>query len=292
MKIGAFQLDEPLPDLNKPYAFAMLRPWLDAGAVGSLTINLLEDTFGARSVGRLTKPGNFFDFTRYRPTIKLNSGIRNTIIPNSYVHFAARQKDRDIVFLHLLEPHMAGEYYTESLIKILRLFEVEEYFLVGGMYDTVPHTKPLLISGYSSSPELMQKLNSLDVHTSDYEGPSTITILASQEAPQYGIVATTLIVHLPQYAQLEEDYAGQLRLTEVLCSVFNFEIDVKKLRNKANAQYEKLDKAMKKERQFEEMIQQLELMYESRIEKQAEKQTRLSPEIEKFLSEIDRKFRF
>lgn len=292
MKIGAFELDEPLPELHKPYAFAILRPWIDAGAVGSLTINLLEDTFIAHALGRLTKPGNFFDFTRYRPTIRLVDGKRNIIIPNTYIHYATRQDGNDVVFFHLLEPHMSGEYYTESLLKILRLLGVEQYFLLGSMYDTVPHTRPLLVSGFSSSPELMGQLNKLGVNSSDYEGPTTITILTSQEAPKHDIATTTLIVHLPQYAQIEEDYAGHLRLAEVLCSLHDFHIDLSQIRNKANTQCEKLDKAMKKDKQFEEMVQQLELLYESRTEKHTEEQTRLSPEIEKFLSEIDKKFRF
>ena len=69
MRIGAFEINDPIPDLNEPYVFAILRPWIDMNHVGSLTLNRLETQFGAKELGKLAKPGNFFDFTRYRPTL-------------------------------------------------------------------------------------------------------------------------------------------------------------------------------------------------------------------------------
>ena len=42
MRIGAFELNEPVPELRDPHAFAMVRPWVDVGSVGTLTLNRLE----------------------------------------------------------------------------------------------------------------------------------------------------------------------------------------------------------------------------------------------------------
>jgi predicted ATP-grasp superfamily ATP-dependent carboligase len=288
MRVGAFQIDDPLPDLCKPHAFAILRPWIDAGGVGSLTINSIEDKFNTRMLGRLVKPGNFFDFTRYRPTIRLINGQRNLDVPNSYVFFATQPDGNDLVFFHLLEPHMAGEYYAESVLKVLLVLGVERYCLLGSMYDSVPHTKPLIVSGNTNG-SLMEELNSAGVQSSEYEGPTTIAILTSQEALKHDIETMSLIVHLPQYTQLEQDYAGQLRLLEVICSLYNFPVDLSPIRHKAEKQYEKFSKAMKIENKLEMLVQQLEMLYENRTGKSQEQMPRLSPEIEKFLSEIDKK---
>ncbi len=289
MKIGAFQVEEPLPKLRQPHALATLRPWIDAGAAGSLTINALEDTFQARPLGELVKPGDFFDFTRYRPTLRLVNGKRQVDIPNSRVFLATNPEGNDLVFFHLLEPHMSGEYYAESVLEVLRVLGVERYCLFGSMYDSVPHTKPLLVSG-SGSDELLKDLQLLGVRRSDYEGPTTIAIIASQEAPRHNIEVMTLIVHLPQYAQLEEDYSGHLRLMEILCSLYDFPIDLGRTRRKAEKQLERLDQAMKREKQLEQLVQQLEIVYEARSSKSNEGLPKLSPEIEKFLSEIDKGF--
>ncbi len=67
MKIGAFELKGPIPELKEPYVFTILHPWIDVNHVGSLILNGLETQFEAKELARLAKPGNFFDFTRYRP---------------------------------------------------------------------------------------------------------------------------------------------------------------------------------------------------------------------------------
>lgn len=289
MKVGAFHIEDPLPSLRKPHAFAILRPWIDAGGVGSLTINSLEDTFNARPLGKLIKPGDFFDFTRYRPTLRLINGKRHVDIPNSRIFFARQPNGNDLVFFHLLEPHMAGEYYAESVVEVLQVLGVERYCLFGSMYDSVPHTKPLLVSGIASD-ELIKELHPLGVQRSNYEGPTTIAILTSQEAPKHNIEVMTMVVHLPQYAQLEEDYAGHLRLMEIICSLYDSPIDLGGIRHKTEKQLERLNQAMKREKQLEQLVQQLEIVYEARNSKGNEELPKLSPEIERFLSEIDKGF--
>lgn len=289
MNVGAFQIDEPVPNLNKPHAFVILRPWIDAGGVGSLTMNLMEDTFQARPLGRLSKPGNYYDFTRYRPNIRRVDDRRILDIPNTRIFYGHGQGSNDLVFIHLLEPHMAGEYFSQSVFKVLQLLGVERYCLLGSMYDSVPHTKPLLVSGYSSR-HLIEELQRLNVHQSHYEGPTTITMLTSQEAEKNNIESMSLIVHLPQYAQLEEDYSGHLRLLEVLCGLYNFSIDQTSIKNKAGKQIEKINEAMKSEKQLELLVRELEMVYEGRMSASSENTPRLSPEIENFLREISKRF--
>ncbi len=76
MRLGAFELNEPLPELNEPHALAMLQPWIDVGSVGTLTLSWLETYLGAKELASLARPGNFFDFTRYRPTSYFQEGRR------------------------------------------------------------------------------------------------------------------------------------------------------------------------------------------------------------------------
>jgi len=77
---------------------------------------------------------------------------------------------------------------------------------------------------------------------------------------------------------------------EILCSLYDFPIDLGRTRRKAEKQLERLDQAMKREKQLEQLVQQLEIVYEARSSKGNEGLTKLSPEIEKFLSEIDKGF--
>ena len=58
MNIGAFEIVDDLPELNDPHVFAMVRPWVDVGSVGTLTLNRLEHFMGSKAVSytHLTLP--------------------------------------------------------------------------------------------------------------------------------------------------------------------------------------------------------------------------------------------
>ena len=147
MQIGAFELNEPLPALRDPHVFAMVRPWVDVGSVGTLTLNRLERFMGSKELGRLSRPGTFFDFTRYRPNMRLVDGKREVKIPNSIIRYAITDDGPDYIFLHLMEPHSNGEDYTDSILEVVNHFNVKRYCRLGAMYDAVPHTRPLLVTG-------------------------------------------------------------------------------------------------------------------------------------------------
>ena len=147
MRLGSFTLNEPIPSLREPHALAILRPWIDAGSVGTLTLRHLETSLGVRELAKLTRPGNFYDFTRYRPVMYYRGERREMMIPNSIVSYAQREEGHDFVFLYLLEPHMMGELFVSSLMLLLQRLGIRRYTLLGSMYDVVPHTRPLLITG-------------------------------------------------------------------------------------------------------------------------------------------------
>src|SRR4030065_1770287 len=97
MKIGAFEVNEPIPELKEPHVLAPLRPWIDVNNVGSLTLDGLEAQFGAKELAKLARPGNFFDFTRYRPTVYLEGEDRRLKIPNPTLSYARRAKGKDFL---------------------------------------------------------------------------------------------------------------------------------------------------------------------------------------------------
>lgn len=291
MRLGSFELSEPVPDIKGAHALAVLRPWVDVGSVASLTISWLEARFGAEELGKLARPGNFFDFTRYRPTIYLQQGRRQVAIPNTLVNYARREGGNDFLFLHLLEPHMFGEVYVDSVLRLLERFGVKRYCLLGGMYDMVPHTRPLLVTGRAVGTTAERDLAKAGVQPSDYEGPTTIAFLISQRAPELGIETMSFIVHLPQYTRLDEDYMGKVRLMEVLCALYDLPMDEADV-EKAERQRREISAAVDREPELKAIVAQLETYYEARTRGEREEEMpRLSPEVERFLREIDRGFR-
>ena len=292
MKIGAFDIHEPVPELRDPHVFAMIRPWVDVGSVGTLTLNRLERFLGSKELGKLARPGNFFDFTRYRPTMRTVDGHREVKIPNSIIRYATTENGPDYLFFHLLEPHCNGEDYTDSIMEIVKHFGVKRYCRVGAMYDAVPHTRPLLVTGTLGSVPQIKSVPNFKVQRSTYQGPTTIMNLLSEGMEESKIESINFMVHLPQYVQLDEDYAGTSRMIEVLSSVYeNIPSDLAPVR-RGQRQYRELSATIERNTELKDLIQQMEAYYDAQLDSEEAKvdepasTMKLSPEIEKFLSEL------
>jgi predicted ATP-grasp superfamily ATP-dependent carboligase len=291
MKLGIFEIIEPLPILNNPHAIGVLRPWTDAGNSVTLAVSRLESLLAAKQLGKINRPGNFFDFTKYRPVTRYNNGNRELIIPNTIVTYAKQEKGHDLVFINMLEPNNFAEEYIDSVVQLLETLGIQRYCLLGSMYDMVPHTRPLMVTGSASGKNASEDLVKAGISSSAYEGPTTICSLISQEAVKLGIETMSIMVRLPQYTQLEKDYMGQVRLLEVIRSLYGFPID-NAILCRAEQQIKDIDIEVNRNRKMKEVVAHLETYYDAQSVTRQKKETpRLSPDIENFLKEMENRFR-
>ena len=289
MQVGAFELTEPLPELQRPHMIAMLKPWIDVGSVGTLALGFLEKQFGAVEMGQLQRPSQFYDFTRYRPMITWKDGNREYSLPNTNLLVAKRESEPDLVFLHSLEPHSMGEDFVDSLVSVIETLGVQRYCQVGSMYAPVPHTRPLIAGGASNEPEVQAELEAMGIRRSTYQGPTSIVAMVTQEAQKRNIGTLNLVLQLPSYSQLGEDYMGQYTLLRLLDQIYGFSLELEKIKQRAERLYARLDEASQSESQVREMIQELEAAYDSEKSMPMEEgeKPKLSSEMEEFLSELE-----
>ena len=282
MRIGDFELQEPLPMLKDPHVLAVVRPWIDVGNVGTLTMRRLERHLESKEIGRLVKPGRYYDFTRYRPKSVLKQGVREYSIPSTTISAAVREHGPDLITLHMLEPHLYGEDYTDSLIELLKYLGVKRYSMIGAMYDMVPHTRQLLVSGgiLDSHNEAEYKL--VGVRPSDYEGPTTITYLVSNALDAADIETSIFVVHLPQYFQVEEDFTGTARLMTIMCTLYGLPIRLADS-ERGRQQYASLQNIVTDTSEVAGLLERLEERYDRENNPDSEPTSDLSPMVEEFL---------
>ena len=292
MRVGTFEIREPVPEVREPHALAVLQPWIDVGNVGTLVLSRLESQLNAMELGRLLRPGTFFDFTRYRPVWYMKEGRRELGIPNTSVSYAKSETGKDFLLLRLLEPHAQAETYIDSVLELFKKFGVKSYCLLGSMYDMTPHTRPLPVSGSGSNLKLQNEMETARVVPSEYVGPTTIALLITQNASEMGIETSTLIVHLPQYFILENDYRGEVRLMEVLGSLYGLPLaqeDLDKAREQSESVSQLAERMMQQEPRYRPILKHLEALYDSRVNKTKE-ESHLSPELEQLLQDLSRRF--
>ena len=282
MRIGDFEFPEPLPELKDPHVLAVLRPWIDVGNVGTLALRRLERHLESKEIGRLVRPGRYYDFTRYRPKSVLNQGVREYNIPSTTISACVREHGPDLITLHLLEPHLYGEDYTDSVIEVLKYFGVKRYSMIGAMYDMVPHTRKLLVSGGTVDADNEDEYKLVGVRPSNYEGPTTITYLVSNTLEEMGVETRIFVVHLPQYFQVEEDFTGTARLMEILCTLYGLPSRLADP-ERGRQQYASLQNIVSDTSEVAGLLQRLEERYDRENGGGVSSSTPLSPLVEEFL---------
>ena len=282
MRIGDFEFTEPLPELKDPHVLAVLRPWIDVGNVGTLALRRLERHLESKEIGRLVKPGRYYDFTRYRPKSVLKQGVREYNIPSTTISASVREHGPDLITLHLLEPHLYGEDYTDSVIEVMKYFGVKRYSMIGAMYDMVPHTRKLLVSGGTVDANNEDEYKLVGVRPSDYEGPTTITYLVSNTVEEMGVETRIFVVHLPQYFQVEEDFTGTARLMEILCTLYGLPSRLADP-ERGRQQYASLQNVVSDTSEVAGLLERLEERYDRENGSDAPSTSPLSPMVEEFL---------
>ena len=288
MRIGDFEFPEPLPELKDPHVLAVLRPWIDVGNVGTLSMRRLERHLESKEIGRLVKPGRYYDFTRYRPKSILKQGVREYNIPSTTISTSVREHGPDLITLHLLEPHLYGEDYTESVIEVLKHFGVKRYSMIGAMYDMVPHTRKLLVSGGTVDAKNEEEYKLVGVRPSDYEGPTTITYLISNTLEEMDIETRIFVVHLPQYFQVEEDFTGTARLMEILCTLYGLPSRLADP-ERGRQQYASLQNIVSDTSEVAGLLERLEERYDRENAEGGASSSPLSPMVEEFLQGLGSK---
>jgi hypothetical protein len=119
----------------------------------------------------------------------------------------------------------------------------------------------------------------------------------SDEVTDLGMGTMTFMAHLPHYAQLDEDFAGTSRMLEVLSAFYDVPANLVPT-HRGKLQYAEIDAAVERKPEHKALVSRLEAYYDSTYPAAPSAETRsapapdeppatLSPEIERFLKDLD-----
>ena len=214
-------------------------------------------------------------------------------IPNSTIRYAVSDQGPDYLFLHLLEPHSNGEDYTDSILEVVNYFGVKRYCRLGAMYDAVPHTRPLLVTGSLGSVEQKRPVPNFKLQQSTYQGPTHDHEPAVRRDRTGGYRdPSTSWCTCPNMSSWKRTTPGTSRMIEVLSSVYeNIPQDLAPIR-RGQRQYRELNATVDRNSELKTLIQQMEAYYDAQLDSEessspkASPASTLSPEIERFLSDL------
>lgn len=215
MAEDALRLSE-VPRLREPVLIMAFGGWNDAAEAATSAVRYLIRKWSAIKFADID-PEEFYDFTETRPEVRLRHGLQRQIEwPTNEFHYVTDpSQPHDYVLMTGVEPQLRWRGFCSTLLRVIRQVETRQVVLLGGLVADVPHTRPVRVSGSSNDAKLMERLESLQVHGSRYEGPTGIVGVLTEALRREGIPSASLWATVPHYISTSNPRATQALLTRL-----------------------------------------------------------------------------
>lgn len=204
------------PELREPALITSFSGWNDAAESATGAVRYLVRKWGAKKFAEID-PEDFYDFTETRPQVRLTRGFERRIRwpANDFFYHRDPDLERDFILLRGVEPQLKWRTFCGTMLDLCRRMKVNRVVLLGGLIADVPHTRPVRVTGTSSDSVFLERLDSLRVSGSRYEGPTGINGVLTDRLRREGMPCASLWATVPHYISTSNPRASQALLTRL-----------------------------------------------------------------------------
>jgi predicted ATP-grasp superfamily ATP-dependent carboligase len=223
-------------ELRAPAMICAFQGWNDAGDAASSALTFLAKALEASRFARMDSE-ELFDFQANRPTIRLDEGSMQEIVWPSVEVYEARapRAARDLVLVQGVEPSLRWRAFAAHLIDLAEALGVQMVVTLGALLGDVAHSRPVIMTGHASDPELVSRLG---ITPSSYEGPTGILGVLHATCQQAGVPSASVWAAVPHYVAAATNPKAALALVRRVEGLVGVSVDVSELETSA-ADYER-----------------------------------------------------
>lgn len=224
-----------IPQLERATLIGAFNGWNDAANAATWAIKYLVNQWDAQPFGEID-PDHFYDFTQSRPSVRISGGaMRKITWPTNSFYWCHVERatpdgtDRDVVLLLGDEPHLHWRAYSEAVLEVCRLCNVQDMALLGALVAEVPHTAPVQISGTASRSALLRRMTQIGVERAAYSGETGIITVLQQAARDNKIANSSLWGVAPHYISATPNLPVSEALLRKLDLLYDLNLQLKDL---------------------------------------------------------------
>jgi proteasome assembly chaperone (PAC2) family protein len=252
---------ERRPDgLRAPALVCAFKGWNDAGDAASTALQFVGTALGATRFASID-PEEFYDFQSTRPQVKLVDGnVREITWPVVEI-FEARvpRAPRDLVIVTGHEPSMRWRAFSQLIIDLAEALGAQLLVSLGALLADVAHSRPTGITGLSSDPALVERL---DLAASSYEGPTGIVGVLQAACAKAGLPAASLWATVPHYIAAAPNPKAALALVRKLEGLVGVSVDASELESAATDYERQVNLAVQSDPEVQAFVERLERAHE------------------------------
>lgn len=202
---------------------------------------------------------------------------------NDFFFWKNQAASNDLILFLGTEPSLRWNEYIDVILEVGRKFSIRRLFILGGLYDAVPHTREPKISSVVNDPTLKEELSALGVGFTEYQGPGGMSGALLLACRKMNIDALSLWGHAPHYVQTANPKVCSGLLTKLM-RLLDIDVDLEGLNRAGEYLDEALNKALAENAELREYVRKLEREEDTTEPRATEKPSEdLIKEIENFL---------
>lgn len=245
--------------------------WPDAGESATSSIKYLMRQLEAAKFADID-PEEFYDFTQERPrSIRTRDGRRRVRWPSNEFYYwqaprpAPAGTPRGALFFIGVEPNLKWRTFSETIANLALDLGVKTVVHLGALLDAVPHTREVRLTGSSTLPVLQEALESSNIGTSNYQGPTGISTAVMETCTRKGMSYASLWGHTSHYLQAAPNYRVSYTLAETISRLLGLPVNLSELRSAAEKFDQEVVQAIDKDDQLAGYVRKLEDRYDETL---------------------------
>jgi hypothetical protein len=263
---------ENWPELHNTLLVVAFAGWNDAASSATTAVRLLTEKTDAKPLATID-PEEFFVFTENRPDVSLDeSGLRSLSWPSNLFSYVENLPDlnRSLVTLQGLEPDLKWRTFTDTFMEICHRCNVTEVVMLGAMVATVPHTRPVPISGWSTNPVRQPAIEQIGATRSRYEGPTGIVGVLATRFQAEKLDYSSLWAVAPTYLSISPNWKVASRLLSGLNQICELNLNLSEVNTLALRFESHVAEAVARQADVATFVQALEENFDRGIDSDAD----------------------
>jgi predicted ATP-grasp superfamily ATP-dependent carboligase len=255
------------PQLEGASLVMSMDGWMDGGEVSTGTVEWLIDLLGATPFAQV-EPDPFYIFNFpgdmevsavFRPHTKIVKGLIEELgMPTNRFYCSP---DDNLVLFAAKEPNLRWTHFADCFYELLTEVGVKDVYFIGSVAGASPHTREPRVHCSTSAEEQKEKLESVGVRFSQYEGPASFVTYLTSRAQGHGVRMAGLVAEVPAYLEGRNPKSIETMVRK-LCSLLGLTVELAMLRQASDDWERRVNEAVETREDLAEHIKKLESEYD------------------------------
>jgi len=260
---GLFTLADAWPELDQPVLVHALPGFVDAGSGVRLVTEHLLETLPSTVVARFDHD-ILIDYRGARPALVFaEDHYQDYAAPEIVLHAVEDADGTRFLLLAGREPDFQWERFGAAVIDLVRRLEVRVTIGLLAIPMTIPHTRPMSVTGHGSKPGLVPTDG--NIFTGEIRVPASVSAFLELRIGEAGLDAGGFAAHVPHYLAATEYPDAAITLIERLSASTGLHLPTDQLAVTAASTREAIEEQVAASTEVQEVVAQLERQHDAVI---------------------------